>query len=317
MGTPIVLLMGPTASGKTELAVRLVERFPFEIISVDSALVYCGLNIGTAKPSPEILARFPHHLIDICDPGESYSAARFVQEAHQAIQVIESKGKIPLLVGGTGLYFRALQQGLSQLPAANPHIRARLLQEAQQRGWAALHSRLAAIDPAAAQRINPNDQQRIQRALEVFELTAQPMSTFFHQKTSYLAHQHVLKCILAPAHREILRSQIAQRFQAMLAAGLIDEVRLLFQRPDLNLHTPAIRSVGYRQVWHYLAGDWDYAQMVERAIIATRQLAKRQLTWLRAEPDAHWFDSQAPNLIQQVSTVICSFLTTTSEGKLR
>lgn len=306
----IIFLMGPTASGKTDLAVRLLEKFPCEIISVDSALVYKGMNIGTAKPDAALLAKAPHHLIDICDPAESYSAAHFVEDARNAIQLIENKGKTPLLVGGTGLYFRALQQGLSDLPAANPEIRERLSREAQEIGWAALHSRLAALDPEAAQRINKNDQQRIQRALEVCELTAQPMSALFHRKISYTEHHRVLKLIISPQHREVLRSRIAQRFEAMLTAGFIDEVKQLFQRSDLNLDSPAIRSVGYRQVWHYLAGDWDYAQMVERGIIATRQLAKRQLTWLRAEQHALWFDSEAPDLIQQVSNVISSFLTT-------
>jgi len=306
----IVFLMGPTASGKTDLAVRLLEKFPFEIISVDSALVYKGMNVGTAKPSPEFLAKAPHHLIDICDPAESYSAARFAEDANHLIQLIENKGKIPLLVGGTGLYFRALQQGLSDLPAADPQIRERLAREAQEIGWAALHSRLATLDPEAAQRINKNDQQRIQRALEVCELTAQPMSALFRQKISYIDRHHVLKLVIAPQDREVLRSRIAQRFETMLDAGLIDEVKQLFQRSDLNLESPAIRSVGYRQVWHYLTGEWDYPQMVERGIIATRQLAKRQLTWLRAEQNAQWFDSEAPDLIQQVSNVISSFLTT-------
>lgn len=304
---PLVFLMGPTASGKTDLAVRLLDKFPFEIISVDSALVYKGMDIGTAKPSPELLTKAPHHLIDICDPAESYSAARFADDAHKIIQLIENKGKIPLLVGGTGLYFRALQYGLSDLPAANPDIRERLLKEAQELGWAALHERLAALDPVAAQRISKNDQQRIQRALEVYELTAQPISEAFCQKRLSILGHDVLKLIISPQDREILRSRIAQRFQAMLAAGLIEEVTQLFLRSDLNLDTPAIRSVGYRQVWHYLAGDWTYDYMVERGVIATRQLAKRQLTWLRAEQHALWFDSEASDLTEQISAVISNF----------
>jgi len=265
------------------------------------------MNIGTAKPSPEVLACVPHHLIDICDPADSYSAARFAEDAYQAIQLIENKEKIPLLVGGTGLYFRALQQGLSDLPAADPKIRERLLREAHDIGWTALHERLGTLDPEAAQRIHPNDPQRIQRALEVCELTAQPMSALFRRKISPIQAHRVLKLIIAPQDREALRSRIAQRFETMLTAGLINEVKQLFQRSDLNLESPAIRSVGYRQVWHYLAGDWDYAQMVERGIIATRQLAKRQLTWLRAEPDAQWFNSEAPDLIKQISIAISNF----------
>ena len=312
----IIFLMGPTASGKTDLAVRLLEKFPCEIISVDSALVYRGMDIGTAKPDAELLAKAPHHLIDICDPAESYSAARFAEDARSLIQDIENKGKIPLLVGGTGLYFRALQQGLSDLPSADPSIRERLLREAQEIGWAALHSRLATLDPEAAQRINKNDQQRIQRALEVCELTGQPMSVCFGQKNSPDLPYRVLKLVIAPQDREILRERIAQRFHKMLDAGLIDEVKQLFQRSDLNLESPAIRSVGYRQVWHYLMGEWDYPQMVERGIIATRQLAKRQLTWLRREQDAQWFDSEALDLTVKISSVVNHFLNNNNEGKL-
>jgi len=312
----VIFLMGPTASGKTELAARLLERFSCEIISVDSALVYRGMDIGTAKPDAAFLATTPHHLLDICDPAEHYSAARFAEDARVLIQQIVNQGKIPLLVGGTGLYFRALQQGLSDLPAADPIIRERLGREAQEIGWAALHCRLATLDPIAAQRIHPNDPQRIQRALEVCELTDQPMSALFGQKNALPARYRVLKLVIAPIDRDILRARIAQRFQKMLDAGLVEEVKQLFQRPGLNLESPSIRSVGYRQVWRYLTGEWDYPQMLERGIIATRQLAKRQLTWLRSEKDAPWFDSEQPDLTAQISTVITHFLNNNNEGKL-
>ncbi|MEY3221114.1 MAG: tRNA ((37)-N6)-dimethylallyltransferase MiaA [Pseudomonadota bacterium] len=310
----VIFLMGPTASGKTDLAAQLIKKFPCEIISVDSALVYRGMNIGTAKPDAAFLATTPHHLIDICDPAEHYSAARFAEDARVLIQQIVNQGKIPLLVGGTGLYFRALQQGLSDLPAADPTIRERLGREAQEIGWAALHSRLAALDPVAAQRIHPNDPQRIQRALEVCELTDQPMSARFGQKNA--SPYRVLKLVIAPIDRDILRDRIARRFHQMLDAGFVEEVKQLFQRPDLNLDSPSMRSVGYRQVWQYLTGAEEYPQMVEKAIIATRQLAKRQLTWLRSEKDAQWFDSEVPDLTAQIATVITHFLNNNNEGKL-
>lgn len=310
----VIFLMGPTASGKTDLAARLLDKFPCEIISVDSALVYRGMDIGTAKPDAAFLKKTPHHLLDMCDPAEHYSAARFAEDARVLIQQIVNQGKIPLLVGGTGLYFRALQQGLSDLPAADPAIRERLGREAQEIGWAALHSRLATLDPIAAQRIHPNDPQRIQRALEVCELTNQPMSARFGQKKAL--PYRVLKLVIAPIDRDILRARIALRFQKMLDAGLVEEVKQLFQRGDLNLDSPSIRSVGYRQVWHYLTGEWDYPQMVEKGIIATRQLAKRQLTWLRSEKEAQWFDSEHLDLTAQIVTVITHFLNNNNEGKL-
>lgn len=290
--------MGPTAAGKTDLAVALAQRFPFEIISVDSALVYRGMDIGTAKPDAATLQAAPHHLIDILDPAEAYSAARFCEDARREMAAIRRRGRIPLLAGGTMLYFRALQQGLSELPASDPLLRARLQAELAGRGLAALHARLAGIDPVAAARIHPHDPQRILRALEVCELTGQPITELYAVKRDELPALGALKLIVAPA-RQILHERIEQRFHHMLARGFIPEVEHLRARGDLNLDKPAMRAVGYRQVWHYLEGLTDYRGMVSRGIIATRQFAKRQLTWLRAEPDAVWLDPAARRILDQ------------------
>ncbi len=292
--------MGPTASGKTELAVTLVKHLPCDIISVDSAMVYRGMDIGTAKPTPDILAQAPHRLIDIRDPSETYSAAQFRHDALIEIQKIQATGRIPLLVGGTGLYFRTLQYGLSELPTANPQIRHDLNHKAATVGWAALHQRLAEIDPRAAQRIHPNDAQRIQRALEVYEITGMAMTDWFAQTTQSIWSTPVIKIILAPIHRHPYHAKIANRFHAMLAQGLIEEVRQLFKRQELTLDLPSLRAVGYRQVWRYLNGEIKESELAEQGIIATRQLAKRQLTWLRAETDAQWFDTQSGTIEQQV-----------------
>jgi len=280
---PAIFLMGPTASGKTTLAVELSKHFPLEIISVDSALVYRSMNIGTAKPDAELLQRAPHRLIDIRDPAAAYSAAEFRDDALAAMANITAQGRIPLLVGGTFLYFRALETGLSAMPAADPVVRARLEAEAEQIGREGMHARLAAIDPQAAGRIHANDPQRIQRALEVFALTGRPISEFHQQEQSDTLPYRVLKLGLIPADRAALHAQIEQRFGQMLAAGLVDEVRALFSRGDLTAELPAMRAVGYRQVWAFLAGKSGYDAMVEQAIVATRQYAKRQLTWLRSE----------------------------------
>jgi len=280
---PAIFLMGPTASGKTTLAVELSKHFPLEIISVDSALVYRSMNIGTAKPDAELLQRAPHRLIDIRDPAAAYSAAEFRDDALAAMADITAQGRIPLLVGGTFLYFRALETGLSAMPAADPVVRARLEAEAEQIGREGMHARLAAIDPQAAGRIHTNDPQRIQRALEVFALTGRPISEFHQQEQSDTLPYRVLKLGLIPADRAALHAQIEQRFGQMLAAGLVDEVRALFSRGDLTAELPAMRAVGYRQVWAFLAGKSGYDAMVEQAIVATRQYAKRQLTWLRSE----------------------------------
>ena len=292
-----ILLMGPTASGKTALALDLAARFPCDIISVDSAQVYRGLDIGSAKPGPEVLAATPHRLIDICEPTEAYSAARFRADALREMAESLARGRIPLLVGGTLLYFRALQQGLSSLPEADPELRARLEEEAAVLGWADLHRRLRAVDPEAGARIHPHDAQRIQRALEVFELTGRPLSQL--QRESGPEHPlpyRLLKLVRAPRERAVLRERIAMRFQAMLEAGFEEEVRTLWARGDLTPDLPAMRSVGYRQILNYLLGGSSFGVMIERGVIATRQLAKRQLTWLRAEPDCHWlFDDEDPH----------------------
>ena len=287
-----IFLMGPTASGKTALACELSERFPLELISVDSALVYRGLDIGTAKPDAATLARYPHALIDIRDPAEPYSAADFRDDALVAMRAADARGRVPLLVGGTGLYFRALQQGLSALPEAQPELRARIFAEAGELGWPALHARLRELDPLAAGRIGANDAQRLQRALEVIELTGRPLS---EQQQGAVGHfpWRVLKLALLPAERAPLHARIAQRFDAMIAAGLLDEVRALRARGDLHADLPAIRAVGYRQAWEHLDGSTDLPTFRDRGVFATRQLAKRQITWLRGEPDARMFDPDA------------------------
>ncbi len=296
---PAIFLMGPTASGKTDLAVSLVERFNCEIISVDSALVYREMNIGTAKPDAETLARAPHRLIDIIDPAESYSAARFRDEALCEMAEISAAGRIPLLVGGTMLYYRALQQGLSRLPEGDAEIRAAIEAEAAEKGWQALHERLARIDPESAARIHPNDPQRLSRALEVYELSGQPLSVMWREQEKSAFPYRAIKLAVAPTERSLLHQRIALRFELMLQQGFIEEVEALYRRGDLHPDLPSIRCVGYRQVWSYLAGEWDRQTMVERGIIATRQLAKRQFTWLRSEPDLEWFDSLNDKLLEK------------------
>lgn len=286
---PAIALMGPTASGKTELAVRLVRELPVEIISVDSVMVYRGMDIGSAKPGPEVLAEAPHRLIDILDPAEACSAARFADLARREMAEISAAGRIPLLVGGTMLYFRALIHGLSRLPAADPPLRARLEQQAAEQGWAAMHARLAEVDPEAAGRIHPNDPQRIQRALEVFELTGTPLSRL-QQQAEPLPWQFI-RLALVPSDRQVLHERIAERFAHMLAQGFVEEVESLFSRGDLHEEMPSIRAVGYRQLWHYLQGRINYTQMQEQGVAATRQLAKRQFTWLRSEPTLQSFDA--------------------------
>ncbi len=289
---PAVCLMGPTASGKTDLAVALVETLPMDIISVDSVMVYQGMDIGSAKPDVDTLQRAPHRLIDICDPAEAYSAARFRDDALREMAEITAQGRIPLLVGGTMLYFRALLNGLSMLPSADAGIRARLDAEAEAEGWAGLHRRLATVDPEAAARIHPNDPQRIQRALEVYELTGTPLSELQQSQQGEASLPYrIIKLAVAPADRTILHERIAWRFEQMLQQGLVDEVEVLYQRDDLHLNMPALRAVGYRQVWEYLSDILSYTDMVERGIIATRQLAKRQFTWLRAETELTLLDS--------------------------
>ncbi len=296
-----VFLMGPTASGKTDLAVELVRRLPVEIISVDSAMIYRDMDIGTAKPGPEVLTEAPHRLIDILDPAEAYSVARFREDALQHMAEITTAGRIPLLVGGTMLYFRALQQGLAALPEADPELRARLEAEGAELGWEAMHARLAEVDPISAQRIHPNDPQRLQRALEVYELSAGvPLSELWQQQQAEPPPYRVIKLAVAPDDRAALHERIALRFQLMLKQGLIEEVEALFRRGDLYPELPSIRCVGYRQVWQYLTGEISREEMVEKGIIATRQLAKRQFTWLRSEENLSWFATFDSSLQEKV-----------------
>lgn len=292
--------MGPTASGKTQLAVQLVQEFPFEIVSVDSAMVYREMDIGTAKPDQAILDIAPHRLINIRDPKDAYSAAQFCQDARREIQEIIAQKKIPLLVGGTMLYFRALQQGLSDLPQADLSVRAKLSEEALLKGWPAMHERLQLIDEVAALRIHPEDSQRIQRALEVYELTGKNLSTLQQASGEPLDQYPIYNIAVLPEDRAVLHARIAERFDAMLKAGLVEEVRHLFQRGDLTLDTPAMRSVGYRQVWEYLEEKCTLEEMRLLGIIATRQLAKRQLTWIRSWPQLTRFNSEAPDVYHQV-----------------
>lgn len=300
--SPIICLMGPTASGKTQLAVELVKHFSCEIISVDSAMVYRGMDIGTAKPTAEILQQAPHRLINLLDPTEAYSAAQFCEDALREIKDIVAHQKIPLLVGGTMLYFRALQQGLADLPSADPAVRASLFAAGELQGWPALHERLQKIDPQAAARIHPHDAQRIQRALEVYEITGINLTTWQAKQTaqSIASHYQVFNIALAPQDRAILHARIRQRFDDMLAQGFVDEVKHLFERGDLSLALPAMRAVGYRQVWEYLLGVSSYEEMREKGVIATRQLAKRQLTWLRSWSEVKWFDSESQGLVGEV-----------------
>ncbi len=281
MSKPLaIFLMGPTASGKSALAMELVQRLPCDIISVDSALVYRGMDIGTAKPTATELALAPHRLIDLLDPAQAYSAADFCRDALREMAAITAAGRIPLLVGGTMLYYKALLDGLSPLPEADPQIRAQIEAEAQALGWAVLHQQLLQIDPVAGARIHPNDPQRLSRALEVYRITGKSMTELTQQSGCELPYR-TLQYAIAPTDRALLRQRIAERFDAMLAQGFEAEVRTLFERGDLSPDLPSIRCVGYRQMWDYLAGVIDYEEMRYRGTVATNQLAKRQLTWLR------------------------------------
>jgi tRNA dimethylallyltransferase len=300
---PAILLMGPTASGKTALAVQLAQALNGEIISVDSALVFKGMDIGTAKPTLKERGDIPHHLIDILDPSESFSTGQFRNEALALMAEITACGKLPILVGGTMLYFNALTQGLAELPPANADIRIQLELDLARDGKFALHQRLAKIDTKSAERIHPNDPQRVQRALEVFELTGKAMSDFFADNQQALPYQ-IHKFIVAPEDRKILHEIIAQRFYKMLEQGFLAEVETLYLRGDLNDKMPAIRAVGYREAWAYFQGDYNLETMTERAIIATRQLAKRQFTWLRRETDAQSFITGQHNLLTHVLTAM-------------
>ena len=280
---PVICLMGATATGKTELAVALVRRFAMDIVSVDSTLVYRGMDIGAAKPDAGTLAQAPHRLIDILDPAEIYSAARFRRDALAEIAAIHAAGRTPLLVGGAMLYFRALRDGLSPLPPADPAVREAIGAQARVLGWAAMHDELKRVDPAAGARIHPNDPQRIQRALEVFRISGRTLTALQREATAQAPALRFINLGVMPADRAQLADRIARRFDAMLARGFVEEVRRLRERADLNVRLPSMRSVGYRQIWGYLDGEYGYREMAARALAATRQLAKRQLTWLRGE----------------------------------
>jgi len=294
-----VAIMGPTASGKTASALAIAERIPSEIISVDSALVYRGMDIGTAKPTKEELAAVPHHLIDIIDPLDSYSVAQFRKDTLRLVEEISARGKLPLLVGGTMLYFKGLADGLDDLPGADPEVRAALDEEAARLGWPAMHARLAAVDPQTAARLAPADSQRIQRALEIHTLSGKPMSELLAQREKTELPFELLSFALEPSDRAVLHDRIKRRFDIMLQdspqGNLLTEVEALRKRGDLHLGLPSIRCVGYRQAWEYLDGTIDYAAMRETGIIATRQLAKRQLTWLRSMPERVVLDCLGPN----------------------
>ena len=296
---PALFLMGPTASGKTGLAIELCENLPCEIISVDSALIYRGMDIGTAKPNAAELQRAPHRLIDILDPAERYSVAEFRKDALLAMQDITTRGKIPLLVGGTMMYYKALIDGLSPLPESDQNVRKTIEAKAEKLGWEELHQQLAQIDPTSAKRIHPNDPQRLIRALEVYHLTNRSMTDLMATKSAPIPYNTKQFCI-APDDRKVLHQRIAQRFQQMVDTGFQGEVEKLRTRDDLHLNLPSIRCVGYRQMWQYLDGDYDFNEMIEKSVAATRQLAKRQLTWLRGWENIHPLDTFSSNNLSKV-----------------
>jgi tRNA dimethylallyltransferase len=302
-----VLIMGPTASGKSALAATLARRFPVEVVSVDSAQVYRGMDIGTAKPTAAERGAVPHHLIDLLDPTEAYSAARFRADAVAAVHAIAARGNVPLLVGGTMLYFKALREGLSDLPDADPGLRAAIEAEARERGWAALHAELARVDPATAARLEPGDAQRIQRALEIWRAAGVPMSQLLGTRTSG-PPLRVVPLALMPGDRAALHRRIAARFERMLAEGLVEELAALRERYALHAGLPSMRCVGYRQAWAHLGGEYDRTTLRDRGIFATRQLAKRQLTWLRAMPDAIALDCLAPTLAERAAEIVAGAL---------
>lgn len=313
---PAIFLMGPTASGKTGLAVDLAEQFALDIISVDSALVYRGMDIGTAKPDETILRRAPHALINIREPTQNYSAAEFRHDALAEMSAITGQGRVPLLAGGTMLYFKALSGGLADLPAANHEVRARIKQQARELGWPSLHSQLAAKDPETAARIHPNDPQRIQRALEVLELSGRKMSDLHRQQRERKSEQEpagdwgyrVLKIVVCPQSRQQLHGMIERRFYQILDQGFMDEMKTLRARGDLDPTLPSMRCVGYRQAWVYLEGESTLEEMCQQALAATRQLAKRQLTWLRQESGALWYDLELESVRESVFEAVAHFL---------
>jgi tRNA dimethylallyltransferase len=301
---PVVCLMGPTASGKTDIAIRLAELMPSSIISVDSALVYRGLDIGAAKADADTLARVPHKLIDIRDPEENYSAGEFVIDAQREIDAAHQSGRLPILAGGTMLYFRSLTEGMADMPSANADVRERIDGIAMAEGWPAMHARLAEIDPVAAERINANDSQRIQRALEVYEVSGRTLSAWHADEKREVPAYRYLKAALIPQDRAVLHGRIEQRLTQMIAGGFVDEVRRLRQRPGLTAAHSSMRSVGYRQVWQHLDGDFDLETATFKALVATRQLAKRQLTWLRSESELLVIDPLEPDAFGAISTAV-------------
>jgi len=308
MSKTAILLMGPTASGKTDLAISLCKRFPCDVISVDSALVYRGMGIGTAKPDAETLRRIPHRLIDIRDPEESYSAGEFVRDAYREMDEIFAAGRIPLLVGGTMMYFRALTEGIAALPSADEGIRKAIDAEAEERGWPVLHEELQQVDPAAAERIKPNDRQRIQRALEVYRSSGTPLSAWQRDSAPQRDDIRYLKIGLNIEPRSLLHERIAQRLDIMIDAGFIDELQRLRERPNLVADCPAMRSVGYRQFWQHLDGGYSRDEARDKALFATRQLAKRQITWLRSETNVFLHDPLEPGVIDAISGLLAQSL---------
>ncbi len=304
-----VCLMGPTASGKTDIAVGLCERLPFEIISVDSALVYCGMDIGTAKPGAAVLAHTPHRLVDIRDPEEPYSAGEFVRDARRAMDEIFAAGKIPLLVGGTMMYFRALIQGIARLPAADQEIRRQIDAEAEIAGWPALHAELVRCDPNSARKLSPNDSQRIQRALEVYRLSGRPLSEWQEKARASRAPDDIeyIRLALQPEPRQALHTRIERRLNTIINNGFPDEVKVLRERPRLTREAPSMRSVGYRQFWAHALGECSLEQARYKTLVATRQLAKRQITWLRSDPDKVCFDPLEADVIDAISAFLIPF----------
>ena len=302
--SPIIILTGPTGAGKTDLAMALVQQYPLEIISVDSAMVYKRMDIGSAKPLVAELKAAPHRLINIREPWEIYSVGDFLNDIKVEIARIRQRGKVPLLVGGTMMYFNALLKGLSELPEADESIRAAIEKEAQLTGWLAQHKNLQKIDPAAAAKINPNDQQRIQRALEVYQLTGKPLSSFWGQGDALLKHDDVTMIAVAPQDRAVLHQRIEKRWYQMIVQGVLEEAKALYDNPNINSNMPSMRSIGYRQIGEYFDGVWNETERDEKAIVATRRLAKRQLTWLRSFDGVHWFDSTDSKLIDQVKDLI-------------
>jgi tRNA dimethylallyltransferase len=304
---PLICIVGPTASGKSAAARAIAQRWPVEIINVDSATIYRGMDIGTAKPTVHERNEITHHLLDILDPADSYSVANFRRDALQCVRDIQARGHLPLLVGGTMMYFKALRDGLNDLPAADPEIRKILEARAAAEGWPAMHARLKTIDPLTAQRLSPNDSQRVGRALEIWQISGQPMSALLGATQPADAPIDTITISLEPLERSLLHTRIAERFDQMLERGLITEVQALHARGDLHPGLPSIRCVGYRQLWSMLAGELDLKQAREQAISATRQLAKRQITWLRSQPERHSIDACSPNAIDQVVQAITEF----------